>query len=120
MGSNPIPSAVGAQVSRQSARPLAWGSGTAVIPGADRRRTGGVFNVGAGELFVILAVALVVLGPNRLPEAVRTAGKVVGEVRRITGGFQQELRSALEDDGSDRADRADRTDGIDAGDDGLD
>jgi Tat protein translocase TatB subunit len=74
-----------------------------------------VFNVGAGELFVILAVALVVLGPNRLPEAVRTAGKVVGEVRRITGGFQQELRSALEDD---RAD-AD-ADGADAVDDGLD
>jgi sec-independent protein translocase protein TatB len=73
-----------------------------------------VFNVGAGELFVILAVALVVLGPNRLPEAVRTAGKVVGEVRRITGGFQQELRSALEADGTDG------TDGADPHDDGLD
>jgi sec-independent protein translocase protein TatB len=56
-----------------------------------------MFNIGPGELVAILAVALIVLGPNRLPEAVRTAGRVVGELRRISSGFQDELRNALDD-----------------------
>jgi sec-independent protein translocase protein TatB len=56
-----------------------------------------MLNVGAGELFAILALALVILGPSRLPDAVRTAGRVYGEVKRITGGFQQELRDTMED-----------------------
>jgi sec-independent protein translocase protein TatB len=56
-----------------------------------------MFNVGPGELIAILALALIVLGPNRLPEAVRTVGRVVGELRRISSGFQEELRNALED-----------------------
>lgn len=63
-----------------------------------------MFNVGAGELVAILALALVILGPNRLPGAVRTAGRAMGEVRRITNGFQQELRDALDETGADRAD----------------
>ena len=56
-----------------------------------------MFNVGGGELLVIVLVALIVLGPQRLPDAVRTVGRVVGEVRRISSGFQQELRDAFED-----------------------
>jgi sec-independent protein translocase protein TatB len=56
-----------------------------------------MFNIGPGELVAILVVALIVLGPNRLPEAVRTVGRVVGELRRISSGFQDELRSALDD-----------------------
>jgi sec-independent protein translocase protein TatB len=56
-----------------------------------------MFNVGGGELLVILLVALIVLGPKRLPEAARTVGKVVGEVRRLSTGFQRELREAFDD-----------------------
>jgi sec-independent protein translocase protein TatB len=56
-----------------------------------------MFNVGPGELMAILALALIVLGPQRLPEAVRTVGRVVGELRRISSGFQEELRNALDD-----------------------
>jgi sec-independent protein translocase protein TatB len=56
-----------------------------------------MFNVGGGELLVIVLVALIVLGPQRLPDAMRTVGRVVGEVRRISSGFQQELRDAFED-----------------------
>jgi sec-independent protein translocase protein TatB len=56
-----------------------------------------MFNVGSGELLAILALALIILGPGRLPDAVRTAGRVTGELRRLSAGFQQELRNALED-----------------------
>lgn len=57
-----------------------------------------MFNIGPGELIAISMVALIVLGPQRLPEAVRTVGRVIGELRRISGGFQDELRNALDDD----------------------
>ena len=58
-----------------------------------------MFNIGGGELLVIVLIALIVLGPQRLPDAMRTFGRVVGEVRRISSGFQQELRDAFEDSG---------------------
>ncbi len=51
-------------------------------------------NLGGGEILVILLVALIVLGPTKLPPAVRQVGKFVGEIRRIGQGFQQELREA--------------------------
>jgi sec-independent protein translocase protein TatB len=56
-----------------------------------------MFNVGGGELLVIMLIALIVLGPQRLPGAVRTAGRVMGELRRVSSGFQQELRQAFDD-----------------------
>jgi sec-independent protein translocase protein TatB len=55
-----------------------------------------MFNIGPGELIAISMVALLVLGPQRLPGAVRTVGRVVGELRRISGGFQDELRNAFD------------------------
>jgi sec-independent protein translocase protein TatB len=56
-----------------------------------------MFNVGSGELLVILLVALLVLGPQRLPDAARQAGKVLADLRRMSSGFQAEIRQALED-----------------------
>ena len=45
---------------------------------------------------MILLVALIVLGPTKLPPAIRQIGRVVGEFRRIGQGFQQELREAAQ------------------------
>ncbi|MFO7279430.1 MAG: Sec-independent protein translocase protein TatB [Thermoanaerobacterales bacterium] len=59
-----------------------------------------MFNVGGGELLVILLIALIVLGPERLPHGARQVGRALGELRRISSSFQQELREALEDDPS--------------------
>ena len=53
-------------------------------------------NVGGAEVLVILLVALIVLGPTKLPTAIRQVGRVVGEIRRIGAGFQQELREATQ------------------------
>ncbi len=54
-----------------------------------------MFNVGGMELLVIALVALVVLGPEKLPGAIRQFGQVVGELRRISAGFQTDLRGAM-------------------------
>jgi sec-independent protein translocase protein TatB len=52
-------------------------------------------NLGAAEVLVILVLALVVLGPEKLPSAARQAAKALGEVRRFSSGFQTELRDAM-------------------------
>ena len=57
-----------------------------------------MFNVGGGELLVIMLIALIVLGPQRLPDAARQVGRVVGDLRRISSGFQQELKDAFDTD----------------------
>ena len=44
------------------------------------------------ELLVILVVALVVLGPNRLPELARTLGKAMAEFRRQTSDLMDEFQ----------------------------
>lgn len=51
--------------------------------------------LGPAEILVILLVALIVLGPERLPDAARKVGHFVAEVRRIGSGFQAELRDAM-------------------------
>ena len=56
-----------------------------------------MFNVGTPELLVILLVALIVLGPNKLPDAARQVGKFIGEMRRMSTGFQSELRDAMQE-----------------------
>jgi sec-independent protein translocase protein TatB len=57
-----------------------------------------MFNIGGGELLVIMLIALIVLGPQRLPDAARTVGRVMGELRRVSSGFQQELKDAFDPD----------------------
>jgi Tat protein translocase TatB subunit len=55
-----------------------------------------MFNIGGGELIVILLIALIVLGPQRLPDAARQLGKAMGDLRRLSTGFQNEMKQALE------------------------
>lgn len=47
-----------------------------------------MFDVGAGELLVIIIVAVVVIGPKDLPLAMRTAGRWIGKMRRISAHFR--------------------------------
>jgi Tat protein translocase TatB subunit len=55
-----------------------------------------VFNVGPEKILLILLIALIVLGPRELPEAARKIGNILREVRRMSAGFEHELRSALD------------------------
>ncbi len=51
-----------------------------------------MFNIGAGEMALIAVVALLVLGPKRLPELARGLGKFMREFRRQT----EEVRGVVE------------------------
>ena len=54
-------------------------------------------NLGGGEILVIFVVGLLVLGPQRLPAVGRQVGRVITEIRRVSSGFQEEFRAALDD-----------------------
>ncbi len=58
-----------------------------------------VLNLGGGELLVIALIALLVLGPARLPGAGRQIGKALAEFRRMSSGVQDDLREAMDVDG---------------------
>ena len=49
------------------------------------------------EIIVILLLALVVLGPEKLPDAIRKFGKTYAELKKMGTGFQQEFKSAIDE-----------------------
>lgn len=53
-------------------------------------------SLGPAEILVILVVALIVLGPKKLPEAGRQMGKAIAEVRKWSQGFQDEIKTAMD------------------------
>jgi sec-independent protein translocase protein TatB len=61
-----------------------------------------VFNVGGLELVAIALVALVVLGPDKLPAALRQAGSLLGQLRRMSDSFRVDVTAALAEDVVDR------------------
>jgi len=66
-----------------------------------------VFNVSGGEIIVILLLALVVLGPEKLPEALRRAGRTYAELKKMGNSFQTEMRSVLDEPMKEMRDTAD-------------
>ena len=56
-----------------------------------------MFNIQGSELIFLLLIALVVLGPEKLPDAVRKFGRTYSEFKKVANGFQGELRSALDE-----------------------
>ena len=54
-----------------------------------------MFDVSAGELLVIGAVALVVIGPKELPGMLRTVGQAVGKMKRMAGEFRTQFDDAM-------------------------
>jgi len=56
-----------------------------------------VFNLQGSEIVVILILALVVLGPEKLPNAIRQFTRTYAELKKMSTGFQSELKSALDE-----------------------
>jgi Tat protein translocase TatB subunit len=53
--------------------------------------------VGITELLVVLVVALIVIPPDKLPEVMRTAGKILRELRLASNTVVRELTEAVDD-----------------------
>lgn len=50
-----------------------------------------MFDIGFSELVAIGLIALIVLGPKRLPEVARTAGRWMGQLRRFIADVKQDI-----------------------------
>jgi sec-independent protein translocase protein TatB len=59
-----------------------------------------MFGIGSTELLVILVVALIVIGPSKLPDLMKTLGKGMAEFRRMSSDVKSTLEAEV-----DRADR---------------
>lgn len=57
--------------------------------------TGFIGNIGPWELMLILLIAVIVVGPGKLPDVARSAGKAMGEFRRATSGVKKEFEEAI-------------------------
>jgi sec-independent protein translocase protein TatB len=54
-----------------------------------------MFDIGFWEICLVVLVALLVFGPENLPQAARTAGMWVGRARRMVSSIQQEIDREL-------------------------
>ena len=50
-----------------------------------------MFGIGTPELLVILAVALIVIGPKKLPDLAKSLGRALGEFKRATSDLKQSI-----------------------------
>ena len=56
-----------------------------------------MFNISGSELVFLLIIALVVLGPDKLPDAARKAAKAYADFKRMVAGLQDEVKSVLDE-----------------------
>lgn len=56
-----------------------------------------MFGIGTTELILIMVVALLVLGPKKLPDMARSLGKGMAEFRRASNEFTRSLTASIEE-----------------------
>lgn len=54
-----------------------------------------MFNLGPWEVGLILLVALIVVGPGKLPEVARAIGKGMNEFKKVTAGYKKDFQEAM-------------------------
>ena len=50
-----------------------------------------MFNMSLPEILVILAIALIVIGPKKLPDMAKSLGKALGEFKKATSAFKESI-----------------------------
>jgi len=55
-----------------------------------------ILDIGGPEVMLILLVALLLFGSQRLPDLARSLGKSIREFKKATSGLEEELRRAME------------------------
>ncbi|GAB1232288.1 Sec-independent protein translocase protein TatB [Ferrigenium sp. UT5] len=55
-----------------------------------------MFDIGFAEILIIMVVALVVIGPDRLPRVARTMGQWLGRIQRYINKVKQDVSSSIE------------------------
>lgn len=57
-----------------------------------------MFDIGFAEVLVLTVIALVVIGPEKLPAVARTVGRTVGKAKRTMSGLQNQIEQELKID----------------------
>jgi len=63
---------------------------------------GNLFGIGFGELLFLAILALIVFGPQRIPEIARSVGNFLRQARQATSGLDQEVRQWMDGVGTPR------------------
>ena len=56
-----------------------------------------MFGFSMGEMLLLMAIALIAIGPKQLPEVARTLGKFMNELKRATGDFTKSFTDVRDD-----------------------
>jgi sec-independent protein translocase protein TatA len=56
-----------------------------------------MFNLGGGEILLVLAIALILFGGKKLPELAKGLGQGIREFKKATGNASEEMRQVMEE-----------------------
>jgi twin arginine-targeting protein translocase TatB len=57
-----------------------------------------MFGIGMQELIIIAIIALIIVGPKKLPDLAKTLGKGFSEFKKATEGITDDLKETLKED----------------------
>jgi len=63
-----------------------------------------MFGIGVQELIIIAIIALLIVGPKKLPDLAKTLGKGFRDFKNATEGVTEDLKDALKEDEKPKAD----------------
>ena len=61
-----------------------------------------MFGIGGGELILIMFIALMLFGSDKIPEVARTMGKIMAQLKNATNDIKSEIQKGAESNGLDK------------------